>query len=470
MRFLRSGFVLALTSVLLLSPLSALAQYTDIFGFGSREISMGGAMTAEAEGPGAAFYNPGALIKTKKLVTSMGFSGSYNNLKIRRLGNIPQALCAKNLDCDPFLDAQNPDAMQGIQLGLALPLSKNIVFGTATNLPTKGLSTQKFGPPNESYWLDYESRANTLDMKLAVAYAPTPWLGVGVGLIWLANIQGDFLTNLPIGAGNPTPQPAGPIVFSSELELNHNFAPTAGIYVKPIDFLQVGLAYRGELAVHADLDLFITSDLNQGAGITQFIPLKILTTPLYTPQEVSFGVSLKPSQRLTVAADVTWVDWSQYEAPTTNIIVGQLGSTTFGGVPFPAGSVRLDVTPVTNLRFKDIFVPRIGVEFRPMEWLFLRGGYYFRESPVPVQAGLTNVADANTHVFSGGIGVLYDDPLQVIKAKTFIDLHAQIMLLETEKNIKVPNLAVNDPSNEGLPGYEEGGMLYTVGITTGLKF
>lgn len=449
---------------------TANAQYIDTFGFGSREISMGGAMTAESEGASAVHYNPALLTKLKGMYTSFGYTATVPNLSVERMGPVAPALCKKWLECDPFRHAENPDLMQGFQIGAAVPLTKELVAGYVLHMPAKGLASSTILPPDGAYFLDYETGSNTMQTKLAVAYAPFPWISVGVGTTILTNINGSVVQSFPLAAGNPVPAPSGPLTLRQQLDFNWTFNVIGGIYIKPVDFLQLGASYRGPLDSKTHVDLFITSNLNQGGGIDQFIPVSLYSHPVYVPEQASIGGSVKLGSRVTLSGDVTWVNWSEYKPPMAQFFIGQLGSTTFSGVPFPPGSVRIDTVNVPPLHFSDIFVPRVGIEFRPLDWLFLRGGYYFRPSPVPVQAGLTNILDSDTHVFSAGAGIQMDDPLQIIKGKIFFDVHGQYILLASETNTKVSQLSVNDPGNEGLPGYKEGGFLWSLGFTTGIKF
>jgi len=79
--------------------------------------------------------------------------------------------------------------------------------------------------------------------------------------------------------------------------------------------------------------------------------------------------------------DLTWEDWSAYIDP-------------------------MDFTPDSS--FRDILVPRLGIEYVLEKTLALRGGYAYIPSPVPDQLQGQNYLDCNKHVFSIGAGYTWE--------------------------------------------------------------
>lgn len=171
------------------------------------------------------------------------------------------------------------------------------------------------------------------------------------------------------------------------IELPWDFAPIAGVLIKPFeDFddnrlksLKLGVSYNGGMN--------LVFNFNQ-------ISMMGITGRMSAPDSYSIGlwrlgVGFDPVENLTVGYELDRVLWSEYRPPfwTAEGPVKGLLAQDFEFTPF-----------------NDIWVNRIGVEYRLFNSsLKLRGGYFFRPSAVPSQSGDTNFIDCNTHVVSLGV-------------------------------------------------------------------
>ena len=105
------------------------------------------------------------------------------------------------------------------------------------------------------------------------------------------------------------------------------------------------------------------------------------------PDEFTFAVAFRPVERLMVSTDMTWMRWSGY--------LPQIMTP----VSFKQSLIKPD--------FKDTLIPRIGIEYRMFDDLYISGGYSFQKSPVPDQPAYTNFVDNDRHVVAFGLEWVY---------------------------------------------------------------
>jgi long-chain fatty acid transport protein len=83
---------------------------------------------------------------------------------------------------------------------------------------------------------------------------------------------------------------------------------------------------------------------------------------LTQPQELAFGVGVKPMNNLKVGMDIRWINWKNAKG-------------------------------YKEFQWKDQWVIALGGEFKPMQRLALRAGYNYGKSPI--RGGTKNPGNAN---------------------------------------------------------------------------
>jgi hypothetical protein len=162
----------------------------------------------------------------------------------------------------------------------------------------------------------------------------------------------------------------------------------------------------------------------------------------YNPPQLAIGLALKPWARMTLSADVTWKDYSEFNF--------------FWALP-------------PEPRFKDTWIPRVGLEYffapgfkarflKKIEKIRLLTGYYYEPSPVPDMNGEMNILDSDKNVVSVGAGLDYLlKSLDLIKVQAYFQAH-----LAKERFL------VND--RDPLFGHIwSGGEVYSLGISVSLE-
>lgn len=436
--------VFALVALALAVAAPARASDMDQYGLGARPISLGNAMTAVATDWTAAYYNPAGLALGRTPTVGAGFSYADDHLDYD----------AETVDPAVERRAERVGPLSAITGGVSATLGapgsllNRVGLGFAAFVPTRHiLSLDVETAPGEPEFFLYGARRDRLTMVPAIAFRiplgdleKTQSLAIGVAANVLANASGQQTFNL-----GPTPSSA----VTARIDADYTMAPNFGVFYWPLPWLSVGVAYRGEISLGADIDVSI--DLT-GSG-TAAIPLDLRFVSLFQPQQVQAGIALDPLEGLTVALDVTWNDWSSFEDPF--ITVG----TVIGQVP---------------PNFHDTVVPRVGVEVEPLESLALRLGYFFEPSPIPKQRGELNLADADKHVLAFGAGYTYwttrdagvreggaageaPEPYAPVSIDVFFQWH----------HLVGERVAKDDPANSGGVGsfYEASGEVFNVGVT-----
>ena len=153
------------------------------------------------------------------------------------------------------------------------------------------------------------------------------------------------------------------------------YGATIGVSVKPIDILQIGLAY--ETKSHFQDYSFNT---NPGTDKIDFDQ----------PQVATIGLGLRPTRDLSLGFDVQWIRWSE-----TN------------GLNMPAYTVNASSAMPWNMDWSDQFVYKIGLQYVLNPMFVLRAGYNYGKIPLNSDRAVENIAfpAVSEHHFTAGLGI-----------------------------------------------------------------
>ncbi len=416
----------ALTPIIALLTAGAVpdahASAWDLYGFGARGSALAGALAAGAEGGAAAYYNPAALLALPEPVLHLG---------------VDWVLPALNIDQDhPAAQGAltpNPVDMDlGLHVGLSVPLSgwfeRRVALGLGVHHPADGgTRIEAFDPQRPQFFL-YQSLPDKLLLAPAIAFEIAPWLLVGAGVQVLAFIDGEANAAVTLGGRRFTKT-------GLRVDILANKAPTAGVLLRPMDDLRVGLTYRHGLDFQYGLPLAL--EIEEVGTLS----LVVEGVALYTPPQAEAGVAWQMSPRLLLLAAVTWAGWSHSPDPAAEVVVDLQGDKIGRQELAHAESVPVD------LGARDVLIPRIGAEWQASSDWTLRGGLAFRPTPLPTPTGRTNYIDAPT--LTTGLGASW----------RWIDLAAQASWMLPRRVDKT------DPSDP-VGGYTAGGPVFrlTAGI------
>jgi long-chain fatty acid transport protein len=249
--------------------------------------------------------------------------------------------------------------------------------------------------------------------------------------------------------------------------------PQVGARVALSDRAALALVYRGQFSLDLNLTAHLLGEIATGTGqgqglTTAYYALQSASIDAYLPQQVVFGGSFLPHDRLKVDVDLTWINWGAYITPVANLDVKlDIPPPAAGwpnGIRPPTVPVKTAVVPLV---MSDRIVPHVGLEWRAFErgkfTGFLRTGYSFQKSPVGPQNGITNYVDRDRHTIAIGAGILVDKPVTILSGDVRFDLHAQLDVLPTAMTLK-------DNPADLVGDYSAGGTIWNLGATMILGF
>jgi len=153
------------------------------------------------------------------------------------------------------------------------------------------------------------------------------------------------------------------------------YGATIGVLVKPVDFLQIGLAYETK-------SYFQDFAFNTTAGVDKL--------EFDQPQVATIGLGIKPIKDLSIGFDVEWINWSD-----TN------------GQNLPKYTANASSAMPWNMDWNDQFVYKIGIQYIVHPMVVLRAGYNYGKMPLDSNRAFENIAfpAVSEQHFTAGIGI-----------------------------------------------------------------
>ena len=112
-----------------------------------------------------------------------------------------------------------------------------------------------------------------------------------------------------------------------------------------------------------------------------------------------------PMEKLSVEVGAVYTLWSKYDELKINF--GDNVIPVFNADGTPAGTLT-DQT-VSKKNWDDVWRLNIGVEYAALDWLDVRLGYVWDQSPAKDSTIDYLLPDSDRHIFSGGLGFHKDN-------------------------------------------------------------
>ena len=206
-----------------------------------------------------------------------------------------------------------------------------------------------------------------LEFVPAAAYQASDFLAVGAGLrigVGLFDIDATTIYGTPISA---------PVTAST---VGVTAGASLGVMVRPTRWLNLAFVYHTGMKVPAsgsiDIKLVGAPEIH-----------KSLNVDLPFPQQVTLGVAVKPIDRLRIAAQVDWTNWSTFE----HLLLKYAPSTA-----------------EVYLNFQDNWTAHVGFEYLIGATMVARLGYSLDTNAIPDVAMERQYADVLKHTVGAGFG------------------------------------------------------------------
>jgi len=359
--------LLLVTAVCLL-PHIVFASGFQLNEHGARAMGQGGAFAARASDPSAIYFNPAGIGYLKGLNIMAGTTMIIPLVAFRGPSNFNtnQETKMNNLVFFP----SNVYVTYSIENGLSFGLGFFNPFGLGTEWPNdwvgKAITTKA---TIQTYFFN---------PTVAYRFGDTAGFNAAVGVGFNYALGGVLLKKrIP----NFDPQPTITLETSRP---GTGMGFTAGILLKPIEGISIGLSYRSPTKI----DLSGTATIDGASPTVQpLFPGGDATTSIKFPSVLFAGVAYRPVRNLELEADFQFTGWSSYDQLEINF---DKETTAQKDQVFPKN-------------YKDVFMIRLGAEYT-LGNLQLRAGYIFDKNPVPDESLEPLLPDANRNDLSIGFG------------------------------------------------------------------
>ena len=368
---------------------SALAEGFGLYEYSARGVALGGTLVARKPDASAVAYNPALLARLPGVHVMAGFStitptgkmdteDKHGNKETTGLRDstwvIPHMYYTHQIN-DTFTFGVGEFTRYG--LGFEYP----------HNWPGRGNI--------------YQVALQSASLNPNIAWAATDKLSLaaGVEIVYVdLDIKKRAITETPFG--------------DFEVDSNIRKATDTGLgwnlagHYQFSDEWAAGVLYRSQVRVHAkgEVEYTLINNPLGAAGQARYDQMfkdgKAHATVIL-PDSFTGGVSFTPIPELSVEVAATWTRWSTFRNLNIHL-------------PQPVGEAR------SKKHWKDVWRIGVGVEYSPLDWLTLRAGYVFDESPMDGQYADYLVPTNDRHIWSAGLGFKWDS-WSVDLAYAFID-------------------------------------------------
>lgn len=379
-----------------------------------RAMGMGGAYSAVSDDPSALYYNPAGLVRVEGSYTGLAFLLSFPSLTGTRRSTDPDTgrAVVQSVDGPPR------DQSYGLQLAWRPKtfLDGNFGAGFSIMLPHQRalhFNVHKFEDP---YYVLYENSIELLQIRLGAAYKFFDLVSVGASVLLLAGLDGTVRLKAPFQSRERL-DPEDRTVLAVDAVLPNRQFFTAGAQFYPIKGLTFGISYREptfvQIALPIDFAVIIVGLQPPPTVATLDVKVK------YSPAQLTFGAAYQVLSNLLVSLDLVYGWYSNYEIPYGNVCLEQVQpgrpkvlrhSCAKSETPEDKDNPIVLLPPKQpNIPLRNLLIPRIGAEWKPMDALALRAGYYFL--PTFIQSSDAPILDSDKHSFtlgaSYGLGTLF---------------------------------------------------------------
>ena len=247
-------------------------------------------------------------------------------------------------------------------------------------------------------------------------------IGIGIGFVYAT---GSFELNRALNYSGGA---------SASLKGNStDFGYNIGLFFKAGEKVTVGIDYRSEMK------LAVTDGearFNIPESLQALIPTEnTFEAELPLPANLDMGIAVKASDKVTIAFEMNWINWSVYDTLSFK---------------FEESGELLDSK--SPRRYKDSFIPRIGIEWKVSKVIVLRGGLYYDAAPTNEDYFSPETVGLNTLAYTLGLSVQPVEGLSI--DVSWLNLFGQ----KSEKNYEPDNFGGTYQTISYIPGL---GISYT---------
>jgi len=414
MRTLKT-WVMACCLVLLATQMSFAAGF-GIYEWSARGNALGGATVGRADDPSAIASNPAGITQLDGLQVLAGFTAIHPVVDIRT-GNTWTSSDKDSLWIPPhFYATWKVNDRYSIGLGTFSRFGLGSVFDENW----------------QGKYNTYEAIIESMSINPNVAVKVTDKLSAAFGV---EAMYMNFSQKKKIDALGPD--------IDAHLEADGmGYGFNMALHYQPCQYAKLGLSYRSpvEMKLNGDADFTGVPEPQKTLG---FFPDTSASGSVTLPDSFSFGVALYPVEKLSVEFGAVYTLWSKYDKLEINY-----------GRPLNPFNPASDQTS-TAKNWDDVWRFNVGVEYAALDWLDLRVGYVFDQSPVQDETIDYMVPANDRHLFNGGLGFHWDSWVVDVN-------YTYLMIMDRDIQAR--------PADRVLAGEIDNADAHMVGLSVGYKF
>jgi long-chain fatty acid transport protein len=371
---------LIFAGILAWSP-DALAGGFQISDVSARATSLGGAVVAVLDDPGAVTVNPAILTSLRG--TNLTFGAMASVPTYRFSGPLPSTTTSNMVS----------QAVFAPNIALTFAPAGPVAFGITAAIPYM-LKTE-WDPSWAASRVVTKAEIRSIVVSPAIGYQAFDNLAIGFSVNIAAS---KVLMSNQVGF-EPLTVPDGTATYEGNSPLEYGFQ--AGVVYRPLQTVTLAFAYRSRVRVQVDdgraTFLEVPSSL---AAAYQNGPA---STTLVTPENFHAGASVLLGGFITLHGEVQLVGWSTFD---------QLRIT------FADPTMNEIVIPE---HWMNSYILRAGIEVM-LAGATVRAGAFFDQSPIPDEYLRPSVPDADRTGISVGIGSTVGNNLHLDFALAYVSL------------------------------------------------
>jgi long-chain fatty acid transport protein len=385
-RNVRIGIRLAAFIFFLSSTGGAYAEGFALYEYSARGVGLGGALMAREPDASAVAYNPALMTK---------LTG------IRIMGGVSAIAPQGKMD----LSDSATNRRESIRLKSSVWLVPHLYYVQQLNESfTAGVGEfSRFGLGLEypHDWMGrfniYEVALQTASLNPNIAWAATDKLSLAIGLeVIYATIDLKKRARFPVVPGNPM----GTLEADSNIQDADGFGLAANLagHYQFNEQWAVGLQYRSQAQIRADGNVeysYIGYEGDPaGAGAAPAVYGNVFKNgdahaTVVLPDSLAGGIAWTPLPKLSLEVGAVWTRWSTFRSLNIHL-------------PDP---IAVSENPK---HWKDTWRLNAGLEYKALDWLALRVGYVYDQSPMTRRYADYLVPTGDRHMMSLGAGFNWD--------------------------------------------------------------
>lgn len=390
---------LGLAGVLLAANMARGAGFA-LYEGSARGNALGGTLVGRADDPSAVFYNPAGMIQLPRSQVVAGATAIAPKINVVTTDGGPETRSGTKTNC--FVPPHLYSTHQ---------YSDSIWFGLGI-FSRFGLGTE-FDADWSGRYNSYNAAIKTLTVNPNVAFKVNDKLALAAGASWM---WFDLTLEQKIDFGSLVGSPNTLDVDQSLTGDSSGYGFNLALHYKALEWMSCGVSYVSQ----TKQEITGEADFSKPAGVpvTVFNDTKA-SGKVTLPDMLSLGAVFYPMERLSLEVDGVWTRWTTYDELTIHysdsILPGVKSSTK-------------------DKKWNDVWRLQVGTEYKALDWLDLRLGYVYDDSPIPAETADYLVPTNDRHLYSFGCGIRLGQ-CTVDLSYTYLDIESRSVSARPEDGV-----------------------------------